>query len=193
MREECNRGRTGEDHSLRRRILRVRVKVRSRRNWLVEHPEAGSDRRLMIRERVPGQTDSGIEVQRVRVRLKNVMYLCEDGRRQRIQDRIARLSYANRVGLKVIAQADIERQVRPDFPIVLDVREDLDLTRVTGPGETRMRIDFALELDGGRCQKAWKTAENEYPTLPSHSDVVLNSGYGHANLETVGAVAPKEI
>src|SRR6185437_7365920 len=193
MREERNRGRPGKDHGLGRGILRIRVEVRSRGNWLVEDSETSADRRLMIREGVPSQTHARIEIQGVRVRFKNVMHLCKAGRGQWIQDRIARFSHADWVGLIVVSQTDIDCEVRPYFPIVLDVGEKLDLARVTCPREARMRIGLALELHRGACQKTRDAAEDEEPALAAHRDVVLNSGYGSADLETVSTVAPKEI
>src|SRR5690348_1260206 len=102
MREERNRGGPCKNHGLGRGILRVRVQVRTRGNWLVEHSEAGAYRCLMIRERIPGQADTAIPIERVRVRPENVMYQRKSWRRQRIEDRVARLGYANRVGLKVV-------------------------------------------------------------------------------------------
>src|SRR6185437_2798785 len=161
MREERNRGRPSKDHGLGRGILRIRVEVRSRGNWLVEDSETSADRRLMIREGVPSQADARIKIQCVRVRFKNVMYLCKAGRGQWIQDRIARFSHADRVGLIVISQADIDCQVRLYLPIVLDVGEELNLAGVTCPSEAWMRIGLALELHRRACQKTRNAAEDE--------------------------------
>ncbi len=113
------------------RIEVVRRCVGSRSDGIMEDSEARADRGLLVSERRPGQTDPRIDILPVRAGWKNMVDVrkCAVPKR-RIQNRVKRP--AGWVRAIVVANTDVQGQMRIDLPTVVNIRVDIDLSEIAG-------------------------------------------------------------
>src|SRR5206468_6191518 len=132
----CSQPQVDQNGGSRWRSQIKRRRVCARRYRLVEDSEAGANRSLVILERIEGQTDSRVEIPDVRIRRQHVLDRRESSRGQRIEDHIERNpTCADGVRRELVSQTQIDRQSRRHLPVVLNVREEVNLAEIAGGGE----------------------------------------------------------
>src|SRR6266852_1265900 len=123
-------GRKVQDEAGRRTSVTTEG-IRPRFHWLVKDPKARSNGCFVIRKRIVGKADSWIEIPPIRILSERVVCNGVTAVGQRIQWGFERSTHPNRVCRNTPPEAEIQRQFRQDLPVILQVREEVDLSKAT--------------------------------------------------------------
>jgi len=91
--------------------------------FFVKDSKPGAHGRLVIRERVPGNSNSRIEIHPIRILSKHMRPAAKAGVRKRIHNSFEWSPTADAVGCKVPPKPEIHRQFWSYLPIVLNSKE----------------------------------------------------------------------
>src|SRR5260370_9578888 len=123
-------GRKVQDEAGRRTSV-ITEGIRPRFHWLVKDPKARSNGCLVIRKRIVGKADSWIEIPPIRILSERVPRHGVSAVGQRIQWSFEGSPAADRVGREIPPEAEIQRQFRQDLPVILQIREQDELSKAT--------------------------------------------------------------
>src|SRR5581483_4695308 len=100
-----------------RRVEVIAGSVGARANRVVKDSESRADRRLMIAERIPGNSNPWIEILERRVGSENVGHALERSKR-RMNYRVERVHVGGGVGHEFVAESGAHRQPGKRLPFV---------------------------------------------------------------------------
>src|SRR5258708_6563905 len=123
-------GRKVQDEAGRRTSV-ITEGIRPRFYWLVKDPKARANGCFVIRKRIVGKADSWIEIRPIRILSERVPRHGVSAVGQRVQWSFEGSPAADRVGGKIPPEAEIQHQFRQDLPVILQVREEVDLSKAT--------------------------------------------------------------
>ena len=145
----------------------------------------------MIAERIPGDSDPGIDVLYRGIGGENVGHACKRSKR-RVDDGVEWMHVGGGIGHEFISDADVQRQFGKRLPLIVDIYVEFPFAKVAiGVREPRLR---SLEEARGALQETGQAGKSiEAAPPPLLLEVALDAVEGCAKSEAVRSVRPDDV